>query len=223
MIKRIGDIVLLHLSDLDSNIYLIGDTAVDAGTGFNFTRMYTFLETLKIPAESIKQVINTHCHFDHVGGDGFFPEASIAIHEIEAPVLEQADPERSITDFFDGKLSPKEVEKWLQEGDELTIGNHIFKVLHTPGHSPGSVCLYDEKAKLLISGDTVFSNGVGRTDLPGGDKTQLIESLTRLSSLAVEKILPGHGDVVMANGSKVIKDMLKVAQTTDEEEYESFT
>ena len=221
MIKKIGDIVLLQLSGLDSNIYLIGDTAIDTGTGFNFTRMYSLLGILKIDIESIKQVINTHCHFDHIGGNGYFLEAKIGIHEIEVPVLEQGDPVRSVADFFDGKLHPKKVELRLKEGNVLKLGKHSFEIIHTPGHTPGSICLYDKTAKLLVSGDTLFSNGVGRTDLPGGDQNKLVDSLNRLSKLKVDKILPGHGEPVLSNGNKVIETMIKMLGKSGNDEVDS--
>ena len=218
MIKRIGDIIVLQLSDLDSNIYLIGDKAIDTGTGFNFTRMYSLLETLKIKEDNIKEIVNTHCHFDHVGGNGYFLEAKICIHEIEAPVLEQGDDERSVAGFFDGKLNPHKVTTKLKGGDTIKMGKYVFEVMHTPGHTPGSICLYDKSAKLLIAGDTLFENGVGRTDLPGGDANQLKESLEKLSKLKVDKILPGHGNPVLSGGNKVIQKAIKMAGTMTEDE-----
>ena len=221
MIKRIGDIIVLQLSDLDSNIYIIGDNVIDTGTGFNFTRMYSLFETLKIKPENIKQVVNTHCHFDHTGGNGYFFEAKIAIHGIEAPVLEQGAPVRSVAEFFDGKLNPHDVHVKLKEGDVIKMGKYNFEVIHTPGHTPGSICLYDKNSRLLIAGDTLFANGVGRTDLPGGDAGELIESLKKLSKLKVDKILPGHGEPVLSNGNKTIDAMIKLAGKMNEEDNES--
>src|SRR4030043_1843695 len=110
MIKRIGpNIVLIQLSDIDSNIYVLGDTVIDSGTGFNFTRLHPLLKIMKMNFSSIKQVINTHGHFDHVGGNGYFLNAKIAIHEKDAPIIENAKNEESMADFFDGKLKPRKV------------------------------------------------------------------------------------------------------------------
>jgi glyoxylase-like metal-dependent hydrolase (beta-lactamase superfamily II) len=101
-------------------------------------------------------------------------------------------------------MHPMKVAAKLKEGDEI-FG---FKVLHTPGHSPGSICLFDPKAKILISGDTVFSDGVGRIDLPGGSEADMEKSLERISQLKVEKILPGHGEPILKGADKAIKSIM---------------
>lgn len=208
-IQRLGDVVLIELSDIDSNIYMIGDTVIDSGTGFNFTRLYSILNMLKLKFEDIKHVINTHGHFDHVGGNGYFLNANISIHEGDAPILENGDLKASMADFFNGKLKPRHVDKKLGDGDMVRIGSMDCRVIHTPGHSPGSVCLYDEKTRVLFSGDTVFSDGVGRTDISGGDPEALNESLEKISKLEIKKILPGHGKPVLNDGSRVLKGILK--------------
>ncbi len=209
MIKRIGDIVLVQLSDIDSNIYIVGDSAIDSGTGFNFTRLHQVLKILKKKFGDIKQVVNTHGHFDHIGGNGYFLNASCAMHELDAPILENGKIEESMADFFDGKLHARPVERKLKDGDKIQVGGMNLEVVHTPGHTPGSICLYDEKQKVIFSGDTVFADGVGRTDMPGGDPDALNASLERLSNMKIDKILPGHGDPVLSGGSKVVADMMK--------------
>jgi len=209
MLKKIGDIILIQLSDIDSNIYIFGDSVVDAGTGFNFTRLMTLLGTQKKSLEDFKQLVNTHAHFDHIGGNGYFVNAKVAIHEVDAPIVEKGDMELSQADFFDGKIHARPVDRKLKNGDKVKLGNLEFEVIHTPGHTPGSICLYNSAKKMLISGDTIFSDGVGRTDMPGGDPEALGESLERLGKLKVDKILPGHGEPVLSGGSKVIQDILK--------------
>jgi len=208
MIKKIGDITLIHLSDLDSNIYVVGDTVIDTGTGLNFTRMMDMFKVMGKSMDDIKWVVNTHGHFDHIGGNGFFFNADIAIHEGDADVVENGDQELSFADFFDGKMKPHKVGKRLRDGDEIAG----LKVIHTPGHSPGSICLYDGKNKILFSGDTVFSNGVERTDLPGGDEAQLKQSLEKIKALEIEKLLPGHGE-------PVLKDVKMALDTISEDFY----
>lgn len=209
---KIDDIALIQLSDIDSNIYLMGDTVIDSGTGFNFIRLNSILNMLKTDLEKIRQVINTHCHFDHIGGNGYFYNAKILIHEKDASIIETGDPEKSNAGFFDGKLKPRKVDKKLKEGDVLDNG---LKVIHTPGHTPGSICLYDQKRKILFSGDTLFSDGVGRTDLPGGDPQVLTKSLERLSKLKIEKILPGHGEPVLKMGNERVNFILKQGLKVD--------
>lgn len=206
LITKINDrITLIHLSDLDSNIYLVGkDTVIDSGTGSNFVRLYDIFKKLKIDFESIKNIVNTHMHWDHIGGNGFFSNAKIHIHEKDAPVLEKGDVVMCNSAYFSGKMHPMKVGVKLREGDEI-FG---FKVIHTPGHSPGSVCLFDPKGKILISGDTVFSDGVGRIDLPGGSESDMEKSLEKISLLKAEKILPGHGEPVLKGADKIIKNIL---------------
>jgi len=212
MIKRIGDIVMFRLSDSDSNIYLIGDTAIDSGTGMNFTRLIPLLKTQKKSLADIKQVINTHGHFDHIGGNGYFLNAQIAVHEKDADIVEKGDAQASVADFFDGKLKPMKVHRKLREGDVIAVGKYSFTVIHTPGHTPGSICLYDRKNRILVSGDTVFSDGVGRTDLPGGDEEQLHESIEKLKGLDVKVILPGHGEPALNNGKQAISRLSEMLE-----------
>jgi hydroxyacylglutathione hydrolase len=219
MIKRIGpNIVLIQLSDIDSNIYVLGDTVIDSGTGFNFTRLHSMLKILKLNFSAIKQVINTHCHFDHIGGNGYFLNAKIAIHERDAPTVEKGDVQNSYAEFFDGKLKPRQVDVKLKDGQVLNVNGMALKVLHTPGHTPGHICLYNEKDGTLFTGDLVFSDGVGRTDMPGGDVAQLDASLQKISKLKISKLLPGHGEAVLEKGDKALKDILTAAGEPEEEE-----
>ena len=198
-------ITLIHLSDLDSNIYLLGkDTVIDSGTGSNFVRLYDIFKRLKLDFDLIKNVVNTHMHWDHIGGNGFFANAKIHIHEKDASVLEKGDAGMSNASYFSGKMHPMKVAAKLKDGDDI-FG---FKVMHTPGHTQGSICLFDPKEKILISGDTLFADGVGRTDLAGGSEVDMSVSLEKLSKLKIEKILPGHGEPVLKGADKAIKNIL---------------
>jgi glyoxylase-like metal-dependent hydrolase (beta-lactamase superfamily II) len=194
MIKRLGDIVLIQLSSIDSNIYILGDTVIDSGTGFNFARLRDVLRIIKMDMNSIKQVINTHGHFDHIGGNGFFLEAKVAIHKQDAGIIEKGDEDLSAADYFDGKLHPKKVDRILSEGDVIKIGKNELEVIHTPGHTLGSICLYDKKSGLLFSGDTCFSTAIGRCDFANSDPDLMAESLRKLSGLKIKNVYPGHGD-----------------------------
>jgi len=207
-LSKIGDIIFIDLSDLDSNVFLIGDTIIDSGTGFNFTRMYQALKILKLAHGDIKSIVNTHAHFDHIGGNGYFADASIAVHESDAEIIIKGDVSKSYADFYDGKLNPREVKTKLKEGDKVSAGSYEFEVIHTPGHTPGSICLYDKKQKVLISGDTIFSDGVGRTDLPGGDEKELEASLEKIADLEVLKLLPGHGKPLILDKPKKVSEIL---------------
>jgi hydroxyacylglutathione hydrolase len=207
-IRKMGNVTLIQLSDIDSNIYILGDTAIDAGTGFNFTRLYQLLKIMKADLKSIKHVVNTHGHFDHVGGNGYFIDAEVAIHDADADIVEKGDAEKSYADFFDGRLKPRKVSTRLREGDSVSAGGMELEVIHTPGHTPGSICLYDRKSGTLFTGDTVFSDGIGRTDMPGGNDEHLQASLDRISGLSVRRLLPGHGEPVTLTAAKKLGDIM---------------
>ncbi|MEJ8542068.1 MBL fold metallo-hydrolase [Methanothermobacter wolfeii] len=193
MIQRLGDITAIEGALFDSNVYIIADTAVDTGTGMDPRSLLGRMNEAGIEPSSIKHIVNTHCHFDHTGGNHLF-DADIAVHRLDAEALRTGDDKRTVAYMFSASSEPMEVAVELDDGD--FIGD--FEVIHTPGHTPGSICLYDGKS--LISGDTVFANGgFGRVDV-GGDINDLSESIKKLRRLDVDNLLPGHGPWV-DNGS----------------------
>jgi len=141
-------------------------------------------------------VLNTHGHFDHVGGNRRATvafKAPLMIHQADAPMLgRSADVARMYG--VAGENSP-EPDSFLLDGQEIVFGAHRLVVIHTPGHTQGGCCLYLEAEKILITGDTLFADSIGRTDLPGGSHEQLIESIrTRLMVLPDDvTAYPGHG------------------------------
>jgi glyoxylase-like metal-dependent hydrolase (beta-lactamase superfamily II) len=187
LIQRINDnIIFVEGSLYDSNSYILDDTIIDTGTGTN-NQLLTALKKVDISPADIRLIINTHCHFDHTGGDRLFPNASIAIHRIDAPPLEEGDNIATAAHLFGARIKPIKVDLKLEEGD--TIGD--FEVIHTPGHTMGSICLYD--GETLLSGDTIFAyGGFGRVDI-GGNIQEMKKSLKKLVGLDVKYLLPGHG------------------------------
>jgi glyoxylase-like metal-dependent hydrolase (beta-lactamase superfamily II) len=183
----------------DSSIYLIIDEVIaliDAGTGQNFETVKRNLSKFNLKPGDIKLIINTHCHYDHAGGDRDFVEASgcdVAIHELEAELLRKGNQVITLAGGLGGRLESLEVARGLHEGDQVKLGELTLEVLHTPGHTQGSICLYGPKQKILFSGDTLFCGGVGRVDLPTGDGEALAHSLRKLAKLEVERLYPGHG------------------------------
>jgi len=196
--------------NFDSNIYLIIDkiiVLIDAGTGMNFETVKQNLSKFDLKPNDIELIVNTHCHYDHVGGDMNFIRSAncdVFIHELEADLLRKGDGVITCADMFGKKLEPIDVAKELREGGKIELGELTLEVLHTPGHTAGGICLYAPKQRILFSGDTIFSDGVGRTDLPTGDVTALHNSIEGLLKLDVQTIYPGHGPIVEKNARACI-------------------
>ena len=143
------------------------------------------------------KLINTHCHIDHVLGNKFISDQwniDLYIHKSDLPILENTENIASMYGFEDYKNSPYP-KYFLKQNDMLNFGRSSFKILFTPGHAPGHICLYNKANNLLISGDLIFQRSIGRTDLPGGDYNTLINSISKqILPLPNEtKIFCGHG------------------------------
>jgi glyoxylase-like metal-dependent hydrolase (beta-lactamase superfamily II) len=176
-----------------ANSYIYGTILIDAGVPPMAVRPFK---------DQINTIILTHCHFDHtarVKEIAHMCNAKVAIHKNDTGGL--VDDLQSLSMHF-GARSPGIVpDIVLDEGD--IIGE--LMVLHTPGHTPGSICLWSERDCVLISGDTVFSDGCfGRYDFPGGNRIELARSLDRLALLDVEGLYPGHGEPVEQGGGRHI-------------------
>lgn len=193
----------------DCNIYLIDDELlVDTGTGINFSAIKKEMQT-KHDVSRIKTIVNTHCHFDHTGGNKKFRDwtgAVIAIHEKERTALETGVG--TMAELFKESARTVTADKLLRNGHAIKTQNFYFHVIHTPGHTPGSICLYEKNYKMLISGDTVFDGGVGRTDFPGGNKGALINSLDKLAKYPINYLFPGHGAPKIGGVNFDIRQML---------------
>jgi glyoxylase-like metal-dependent hydrolase (beta-lactamase superfamily II) len=144
-------------------------------------------------------ILNTHAHIDHVGANHALKERSgarVMLHEADLPLYDNL----GVQSQWMGGLIPEppraEVDAHLGHGDRVGAGSVTAEVLHTPGHTPGSLCFYlDGKEPLVLSGDTLFAGSIGRTDLWGGDFDQEIESIRkRLLTLDdTTRVIPGHG------------------------------
>jgi len=187
----------------NANTYFIKGSKkilIDPGHYHLLGNVKDHLSQLSVTLQDIDLIILTHAHPDHVEAvRAFSPSHTIiALHEAELDFVKKLAPHygaaMGITDF--------EPQILLREGD-LKAGGLNFKVIHAPGHSPGSICIYWPQEKALITGDVIFYQGIGRTDLPGGDGQALKESIRRLSELDVEHLLPGHGEAV--SGAALVK------------------
>jgi len=196
-----------------SNVYLLqGEKCVLIDTGADEKEIISFLRYRRIDI-----VLLTHVHMDHILALPKILESTgqpieIAVHEAEFDHINNKDFTASYL-FGIKDLKPIEPTIPLKDGDLINIGDNLLKIIHTPGHSIGSICIYDKKNKNLFSGDTVFSDGnFGRTDLFGGSSSDLISSIERLTRLDVENIYPGHMSPVLGDGNKSISYSLKYAK-----------
>lgn len=144
----------------------------------------------------VTTVVNTHGHFDHVGGNRRVLEATAAellIHEADAPYLQRAVVTAARYGVTAEDSPPP--SRFLTDGMTISFGRKSLQVLHTPGHTQGGCCLHLASEGMVITGDTLFADSVGRTDLPGGSHEQLIASIRgKLLTLPDEtKVYPGHG------------------------------
>jgi len=141
-------------------------------------------------------ILNTHGHFDHIGGNRRVAEATgakLMIHKEDEPFLSRASTSATMYGLKAEDSPPP--ASYLTEGEIIRFGRHTAKVIHIPGHTPGGCCFYLEDEGILISGDSLFAESIGRTDLPGGSQALLVLSIrSKLLVLPDEtRVFPGHG------------------------------
>jgi len=184
----------LIVGPLDENTYIVGDEktreAVVIDPGDESDRI---IELIKTNGLKVVTIVCTHAHFDHLGALGDIKKetgAKVFIHGDDLEMFRTARQQATLWGYEIDDIP--EPDGLLKEGDVVRIGGIEFKVLHTPGHSPGGISLYGEG--VVFTGDTLFQGSVGRTDLPGGDIAVLKESFRRLLDLPEEtRVLSGHG------------------------------
>jgi hydroxyacylglutathione hydrolase len=193
------------------NAYLIDGpkrVLIDPGHRNLFEHVRRGLQQLDLTIRDIDVVICTHAHPDHLEAIPLFREdpTLFTLHETEWQWMTSIG--KQMVAAFGIDVDELQPDFFLKEGT-LSLDGLELKIFHTPGHSPGSVCLYRPLQKSLFTGDLVFKQGVGRTDLPGGDGGKLKESVKKLMDLDVEWLLPGHGEIIKgaAQVQKNFKDI----------------
>lgn len=197
----------------DSNIFLVtGEDPfiVDTGTGMRIARVIRELSASE-NLDAVKRVLLTHGHLDHVGGAAELKKrltAEVRIHELDAQLMRDSDLWDLQLEMFGMEAEPADVGTFA-DGDVFSTGEHEFQVIHTPGHSAGSVSLFDRASGALISGDTVFANGVGRWDLHTGNYQDLVKSVKRLMELDAIDLYPGHGPCAIGDANRRIAGAIR--------------
>ncbi len=165
----LDDLDVIYGEGLSSNVFLIqgkeGTLAIDSGAS-------------KVIGKEPEMLVLTHAHYDHTGGvNGNWK--NVYLHE---------------NDFSGGPYFNVPENAKPIDFKEIKWGEYLLEILHTPGHTMGSICLYDRKRRILFSGDTLFAEGTGRTDL-GGDYKLMEKSLKSIAGLGWETLCPGHGEI----------------------------
>ena len=215
----------------DSHMYVVGMpdeqdfSLVDCGLLEMGSYKLDELEQAGVPLGQVKRIIMTHTHLDHVGCLPeilkAIPEAEVWVHKEEAMYLERGDsrivygnsmfesmvrsqyniPE----DFFTIK-----VHKKLEGGEHLVLGGIPFEVIHVPGHSAGSIGLFNEEHRLFMSGDTIYADGaIGRYDLVSADPAELKKSLERIADLGIDILLPCHNRIVNGGADPMVRNTVR--------------
>ncbi|RNC29713.1 MAG: Hydroxyacylglutathione hydrolase GloC [Candidatus Dichloromethanomonas elyunquensis] len=161
---------------------------IDPGAGSQM-----LLNWIKQHDFEITHIILTHGHYDHIGAVEDLRKAlpaQVAIHKDDAEML--TNPTKNLSGFWDRNIVVSPADLLLEDNQELVVGEMKIKILHTPGHTPGGICLLTEEG--LISGDTLFDGSVGRTDFPGGDMRKLLRSIEQKLMVLDDQlpVFPGH-------------------------------
>jgi hydroxyacylglutathione hydrolase len=182
------------------NTYLIRSSEksilIDPGHAPYFEHVRLGLSRLGMSLEAIDLIVCTHAHPDHIEAVGLFDRlpALFSLHEAEWRLVQEMAPYMNID------LKRFTPDFLLNEGD-LKVGDIDLQVFHTPGHSPGAVTIYWPDSRALFTGDLIFKGGIGRTDLPGGNGSQLKDSIHRVATLDADWLLSGHGDIISGAAS----------------------
>ena len=208
MMEKVDEIIVIMGKRRDSNTYIIEDTIIDPGSGENVEYLKEAIKESGLEMTDIKKIINTHCHYDHMGADKQLQDEygyEIYMHPLDKKMVDQKDAQATVAISFNTTVPDLDIKE-LNEDEEV----HGYKVVHTPGHTKGGICLFN--GKNLISGDTLFSGGnFGRTDLPTGSMQEMKESIHKISELDPVQLFPGHGPYAISQVPEQISLSLMIA------------
>jgi hydroxyacylglutathione hydrolase len=198
------------IGPVSTNVYVLGDPRTREAIAIDtaIPSLTWISGALEERGWTLKLIVSTHGHWDHVGDNAAVAAhtgAPIAVHQLDAHRL--TNPQPLYAPF---EIPPSVPAVDLAEGGEIRFGDIRLRVLHTPGHTEGSVCLLSADDGLLFSGDTLFAGAWGRVDLPGGSPELMVESLGRLAELEDHlRVLPGHGSATTIGRERAWMEMVR--------------
>ncbi|MCD6571038.1 MAG: MBL fold metallo-hydrolase [Deltaproteobacteria bacterium] len=207
------NIFLLRGEGTASHSYLIkGDyknVLIDSGLDKNFPKLQKSLLIAGFKVRDIDIVINTHEHFDHIGANRYFQDyALIAAHRFAAIKITCDD--RYVTMYKSGDINNPslKIHLWLEHRSCFDLGNYTLEVVHTPGHTSGSICIYELTRKTLFTGDTLFAGGTLSYISESGSLGDYINSISHLATMKISEIYPGHGAISKTSEGDMQKAIL---------------
>jgi len=194
---------------IETNCYVVAcektREAVVVDPGFGKSEAEAFIDEIKERGLKVKYIVNTHGHDDHTSGNKALKEATnaeVLIHEADAHMLTPFSLNRPKT--RNNETESPVADQLLKEGDVIEAGNIRLTVIHTPGHTKGSISLHSQNDNVAFTGDTLFAQSIGRTDFPGGSYPDIMRSLkTKLAKLPDQTVVyPGHGETTTIGKEK---------------------